>query len=267
MDAFDLVIVTEHRTERGDERALLSQPRRHTYLFLQGRERRESEGGSHVFITQPDRRRELWLDMQKRTFTVRPTLEQATGGERPRWKRVTVLRRRPASKETKAKTAFKIFIHVESTDEHAFFFGFRARRCVKRRTDIYPEAGRSREEITESWHLDVDHPALWKPRHAEGIGVMYAGNEPPVIHHSGEKRYPGILVQAVTTTREMYATPGGSGQAMHRQITEVVRLDECALDPSLFEVPSGFRERSLFPSRWGQYARQFQLLLRRMRAV
>jgi hypothetical protein len=267
MDTLGLIIVTEHRTERGGGPSLLPQPRRHRCMFLQGRERRESEDGSHVSIAQPDLRRELRLDMQKRTFTVRPMLEQATAEERQRWERMTARYHSPDPTEKGAKSAFEIFLHVEKTEEHASFFGFQTRRCVTRRTDVYLEAGKSREEITDGWYLDIEHPALPKHPRAPGIGVMYAGNQRPVIHRSGEKHYPGIPVQAVTTTREMYATPGGSGQAVRRQITEVVRLDECALDPSLFEVPSGFRERSLFPSRWSQYARQFQLLPHRMRAV
>jgi hypothetical protein len=44
-------------------------------------------------------------------------------------------------------------------------------------------------------------------------------------------------------------------------------MEECVLDPGLFEAPKGFREQSLFPSRWSVYGRHLRSLLHLARVV
>jgi hypothetical protein len=184
MDTLGLVIVTEHGTEPGGGASLWPQPRRYTCMFLQGRERRESAESPHVSITQPDLRRTLDLDLQKRTFTVRPLLAQATPEEIKRWARRAGRARRPAQS---GDAGFEIFVHVERTEELKTFFGFQTRRYVTTRKGVYPpDADESSEAVTDGWYLDDDHPAL--PKNPRGFvsGVMVAGNRRPVIHRSGE---------------------------------------------------------------------------------
>lgn len=72
-----LVIVTEHRTEHGPGSRVQMRPTRRTQMFLNGRERRQSDGPI-IVIVQPDLRPEVWLDTNTHTFTTRPIIGMKT---------------------------------------------------------------------------------------------------------------------------------------------------------------------------------------------
>jgi hypothetical protein len=48
---------------------------------------------------------------------------------------------------------------------------------------------------------------------------------------------------------------------------EIVSITEFLLDPVLFEIPEGYRERPVFPSLWSDVTKQFQTMMRRLRAA
>jgi hypothetical protein len=73
MNPLGLVIVTEYTSELPPHSSLVNRSNRNTQMFLDGRERRESEGPV-IVIVQPDLRREVWLHTPTRTFTVRPVV-------------------------------------------------------------------------------------------------------------------------------------------------------------------------------------------------
>ncbi len=195
---------------------------------------------------------------------MRPLLEQATAEEKKRWARRARDFQRSAPTAQSAGAGCEIFLHVERTEELRDFFGFQTRRYVTRSTDVdSANGGESHEGVTDGWYLDDNHPAM--PKHPPGIGVIFTGKVRPVIHRSGETQYSGMPIQ--TLTRSHLRNPGrdDSDDGDVRQITEVVSIDECVLDPALFEVPKGFRERSLFPRRlarrWSRYSRLLRSLL------
>jgi hypothetical protein len=141
-------------------------------------------------------------------------------------------------------------------------------RYVTKRRDVYPEsAGKAQESVTDGWYLDFRHPAMPEPFRMRRMAVLHTGNEQPVIHHSGEPQYSGMPARALTTTLQNDRTPDGDRERTSRQITEIVSLTECSLDPALFEIPKGFWERPVFPGRWSSCVQQFQKLLRRMSAA
>jgi len=268
MDALGLVIVTESRTEHAPEPFPSPQPSRHTRMFLKGRERRESDQGRMAVIAQPDLHREVWLEMQTHTFTVRPILELATSEEKQRWLKRGARYTRQHEISNGKRVTYDIFVHTEKMEETAEFFGFPARHYVTHRRDVHPEnTGKAQESVTDGWYLDFRHPAMPEPYRGRRMAVVYTGDEQPVIHRTGEPHYSGMPAKVVTTNRQTYRTPGGSSERTSKQTVEIVSLTEGSLDPALFEVPEDFRERPVFPSLWSDYARQFQKVLHRMRAT
>jgi hypothetical protein len=267
MDPLGLVIVTEHRTEHSPDSFPPPHHSRHTQMFLNGRERRESEQGRTVVIVQPDLRREVWLDTQTHTFTVRPIFELATTEEKERWRKQGAHYTRQHFPNEK-KTTYNIFFHTERMEETRQLFGYPARRYVTHRTDVYPPiTGKGQKSVTDGWYLDFTHPAMPEPLRSRRMAVVCVGDERPVIQRSGEKQYSGMPVNIVTTTRQTYSIPQGQKEHTSKQTVEIVSLVEVALDQVLFEVPKDFRERPVFPSRWNGWAQQFQNVLRRVRAA
>jgi hypothetical protein len=268
MNPLGLVIVTEHRAEHGPGLFPPPSHSRHTQMFLKGRERRESDQGRIVVIAQPDLRRELWLDTQAHTFTVRPIFELATAEEKLRWQKQGAHYTQQHFIPSEEKTTYNIFVHTERMEETKKFFGYPARRYMTRKNHGYPNsAGNKQESVTDGWYLDFRHPAMPEPLRSQRTAVVHVGNEQPVIHRSGEKQYSGLPANVITTTRQMYSTPQGQKERTSKQTVEIVSLVEVALEQALFEVPKDFRERPVFPSRWNGWAQQFQNVLRRVRAA
>jgi len=269
MDPLGLIIITECRTEYDPDslRQILRQSR-HTRIFLNGRERRESDQGRMIVIVQPDLRREVKLDMQTHTFTVRPIFELATAEEKQQWQKQGANYTRQHVLPDEKLITLDVFIHTERTEETAEFFGFPAQRYVTHRNDVYPSSvGKGQESVTDGWYLDFRHPAMPEPSRNRSIHIGTIGTEQPVIHRSGEPAYSGLPAKVVTTTRQIYRSPSGSQERNSKETIEIIGLTECSLDPALFEIPKDFRERNVFPSRWDDYASRFQMVLRRMRAA
>ncbi len=268
MGPLGLVIVTEHSTEHTAEPSSRNRCTRDTRMFLNGRERRESIQSPIVVIVQPDLRREVWLDKSSLTFTVRPIVDLMTPEEQQQWSK------RGAGSPSKhvfhdpERITYDVFIQTEKLTETAQFFGFPARRYVTYSKDVYPEGmHKERESISDGWYLDLCHPAMPKPSRLYRTAVVSMGNERPVIHRSGEPNFPGLPAKVVTTGRQTYFTSDGKREHSLKHTVEIVSLNECLLDSYLFEVPEGFRERPVFPSRWSKWAKQFQKALHRMCAA
>jgi hypothetical protein len=161
MNPLGLVIVTEYTSELPPHPSLVNRSNRNTQMFLDGRERRESEGPV-IVIVQPDLRREVWL------HTAHPHFHRA---------------------------------------------------------------------------------ANLRAGHSRGVAAME---------------------QARQTVQPSACDPRpGAGHLRHtsKHIVKIVSITECLLDPVLFEMPEGYRERPVFPSLWSDVTKQFKTMMRRLRAA
>ncbi len=263
-----LVIVTEYRTEHVPELRFQKTATRNTRMFLKGRERRESEAGRIVVMVQPDLRREVRLETETHTFTVRPIFEMATVEETRRWQKLSEQYTGRQLSPGNERVTHEITVHVEKTGETTKIFGISAERYITRTTHTYPAGVKQESEsVSDGWYIDVQHPAMPKASRNPGMNVSYVstGNEgPPVIHRTGELAYSGLPAKVVTTTRQTCLGLGGIREHTSTQTIEIVGFSEISLDPALFEVPEDFRERSVFPGFWDNVRSRVERALRRV---
>jgi hypothetical protein len=267
MNPLGLVIVTEYTSELPPHSSLVNRSNRNTQMFLDGRERRESEGPV-IVIVQPDLRREVWFHTPTRTFTVRPIFELATPEEWRQWSKRGKRYNRQHAIRDQERVTYDVFIHTEKMNETTELFGFPARHYVTHRRDVYPESThKEHESVSDGWYLDFLHPAMPEPSRLHKPGVVCSGNERPVIHRTGETPFSGLPAKVVTTGRQTYLAPEGRREHTSKHIVEIVSITEFLLDPVLFEIPEGYRERPVFPSLWSDVTKQFQTIMRRLRAA
>lgn len=259
-----LLMVTEYRTEHIPEsRVPMPGTTRHRQMFHDGRERRESEGGRIVVIIQPDLRREVWLETETRTFTVQPMFELATAEETRKWQKSS---RRYTQQHLPFEQKHEITIHTQRHEETAEFFGVIAERHTMHTTYVYP-AGvqQENESISDGWYIKVEHPAI-KASWSRRAGLVYVSqyDELPMIRRTGDPEHSGLPAKVAITTWQRYTGSGGLREYISKQFIEIVHLSECSLEPALFEIPEGFRERSVSPGFWDPARRLLQEALRRI---
>jgi hypothetical protein len=197
MNPLGLVIVTEYTSELPPHPSLVNRRNRNTQMFLDGRERRESEGPV-IVIVQPDLRREVWFHTPTRTFTVRPIFELATPEEWRQWSKRGKRYNRQHAIRDQERVTYDVFIHTEKMNETTELFGFPARHYVTHRRDVYPESThKEHESVSDGWYLDFLHPAMPEPSRLHKPGVVCSGNERPVIHRTGETPFSGLPAKVV----------------------------------------------------------------------
>lgn len=156
--------------------------------------------------------------------------------------------RRPPTLRSGEPT-LRIETTTRDTGERKEFFGYAARRVITTRREI-PLEGSHRElqeAVTDGWYIDLDlrvssdrRLAKGKPAHTYAV----AGNEPPEkpeFIDIGETE-TGFPVQSVMASKSTHTLPDGTKKQTNSRIeTLVTHLALGPLDPSLFEIPLGFR--------------------------
>ena len=148
-----------------------------------------------------------------------------------------------------ATPTIRIETRTTDTGERKEIFGRTARHVITTTTQT-PLAGldsEPQESVNDGWYIDLDLRLSCDPKPTEGgYGYIAAsigsarGNRPmekPEFVTIGE-REKGFAVDLTMTSKTPSSAPD-TYTPKHR--TRVTQLEEGALDPSLFEIPAGFR--------------------------
>lgn len=157
------------------------------------------------------------------------------------------------------KPTMRIEITTVDTGERKEVFGFTARHVIITRKEIPLDNSRRRpqETVTDGWYIDLDPHVSCEPwlrkgrpahaymatsvRPAKGSVTWEQPPERAEFVDIGEQE-TGFPVQSMTVSNVAYTLPDGtSKEATSRDETLVTKLELGPLDPSLFEIPPGFK--------------------------
>jgi hypothetical protein len=143
-----------------------------------------------------------------------------------------------------------VLVETETVDtgERKELFGHTARHVVTTRR-IIPLAGAKRgadTTVTDGWYIDLNTHISCEPSWRSGhafVTFHQQGEEGdvPTFTDVGEPE-SGFAVASKRTSSGTITSPDGSTrQHVSTWETEVTELSTAAIDPALFEIPSGFR--------------------------
>jgi hypothetical protein len=146
-----------------------------------------------------------------------------------------------------------VLVETETFDtgERKELFGHTARHVVTTRR-IIPLAGATRgadTTVTDGWYIDLNTRISCEPswRSARSGHAFLTGHlqgeegDVPTFKDVGEQER-GFAVVSKRTSSETFTPPNGpTRQHVSTWETEVTELSTAAIDPALFEIPSGFR--------------------------
>jgi hypothetical protein len=200
-----------------------------------------------VLITRCDLKQAFHLNLDDREYAARPLQTLPTREE--------MLARAAASGQLVVLPPREPTVLVETecvdTGERKELFGHSARHVVTTRR-IIPLAGAKRgadTTVTDGWYIDLHTHISCEPSwRSAGFGhalltVHQQGEEGdvPTFKDVGEPE-SGFAVASKRTSSETITLPDGSTrQHVSTWETEVTELLTAAIDPALFEIPSGFR--------------------------
>jgi hypothetical protein len=162
-----------------------------------------------------------------------------------------------------AAATLRLEANTTDTGERKEMFGHIARHVITTRRQIPLEGSRSapQESVTDAWYIDLDTrlscdyhwPAVKQPRgYTWSVGGNAAREKVEFIAIGAPDS--GFPLHAVTTTKATYALPDGARKDLNSTSEMLVtQFEEGPLDPTLFEIPAGFRhtqhiERDPLPS-------------------
>jgi hypothetical protein len=149
----------------------------------------------------------------------------------------------------------QIWITSKDTGERQQMFGHMARHVLttEKRTAGPGACARNSESQTDGWYIDDSVMPDWhRPRGGNGgvvVATVFAVNAGSAcmdradkieVHRSGVE--PGFPLKTTTTMTSEVPSPDGARMVASNWGLEVVEFQEGQLDPSLFEVPPGFRK-------------------------
>jgi len=150
------------------------------------------------------------------------------------------------------KPTVRIETTTVDTGERMQMFGRMARHVVTTRKEIPLEDSQRlpQESVTDGWYIDLDQRLSCGPRWPEGTKahsfstVAAMGAQPvdrPEFIDIGDAK-TGFALRQVDTTIATIPLPDGSVKHTESKFErEVTQFQEGPLDPSLFEIPAGFR--------------------------
>lgn len=148
----------------------------------------------------------------------------------------------------------QIWIDSKDTGERALMFGHMARHIIttEKRAASPGACSRDSESQTDGWYIDDSVMPDWhRPKGSGGVVVasVFAVSAASAcmdrvdkieVHRSGVE--PGFPLKTTTTMTSGVPSPDGTRMVASNWGSEVVEFQEGPLDPSLFEVPPGFRK-------------------------
>ena len=179
-----------------------------------------------ALIKRCDLQRIFHVNFEDREFTEWPVQPEPTRHE---------LKARAASAPSTDAPAPTIRVQTETVDtgERKAMFGWSARHVITTQ-HVVPLTGSAREErvsVIDGWYIDLDTQLTCEPWAGSGHGFALGykeGEQPPrpIFENIGEPERGYPLRFSTTDGIEI----------------EVTELSTDTLDPSLFDVPAGFRQ-------------------------
>lgn len=216
--------------------------------YIKGkRQRTETNNGQMIMIQQCDLRRNIQIMTPAKVYMIQPYDEPSTS--------TTANTASPASQPSTVKKGGVVTstITTKDTGERKQMFGYTARHIIttmemKSSTDACSTVNTKMEidgwYIDAAFALDCDSSRAYTNYRPQGSGGCQDRYETKTIG-AARKGYP---VWEKTT---MF---GPDGAQSFSSINEVVEFSQATLDPSLFEIPEGYREVNDFASAYSAAA-------------
>jgi hypothetical protein len=146
-----------------------------------------------------------------------------------------------------------VLVETETVDtgERKELFGHTARHVVTTRR-IIPLAGAKRgadTTVTDGWYIDLDtriscEPSWRSARSGHAFVTFHLQGQEgdvPTFKDVGEPESGFAVASKQTSSGTIISPDGSTRQHVSTWETEVTELSTAAIDPALFEIPSGFR--------------------------
>ncbi len=217
--------------------------------YIKGkRQRTENNGGQMITVTQCDLRRNITIMPATRTYMIQPYDQPSA---QPSTTANTTTTHTATTQPTKKGGVVTSTVTTRDTGERKQMFGYTARHIITTMVmDSTPDACspvKNKMEI-DGWYIDAAFALDCD------LGSSYT---PPRTHASGggcrdryETKQIGAARKGYPVWEKMTAF-GPDGRESYSTINEVVEFSQATLDPSLFDVPEGYREVQDFASMYG----------------
>lgn len=209
-------------------------------------------------IERRDLKKTITVHTQLRRYQERPIFGLISEAEKERfirsgrhWNKRRVPPTQPPGGKFQIRTAYAM------TQEEGMFFGCLARRwkITTRNEREHTSGFDSTEIVTDAWYFDSEQLAQRYRGFSEKLvqqGTCYitVNNEQPMIEQVGQ-RPTGLCVRSESKIVRRYSIEDADvreTEEIHRY--EISDVTEELFDESLFEVPKGFRQMPVFPSRF-----------------
>ena len=213
--------------------------------YIKGkRQRSENMGGQMVTVTQCDLRRNITIMPATQTYMIQsydtPSTSAANTANRPTG---------PSTPTTKGGVVTST-VTTRDTGERKQMFGYTARHIITTMVMSSSPDACSPVNVkmeTDGWYidaafaLDCDLGANYRPPQTQASGGCRDRYEMKQIG-TAKKGYP---------VYEKMTMFGPDGRESFTTINEVIEFSQATLDPSLFDVPAGYREVQDFASMYG----------------
>jgi hypothetical protein len=224
-------------------------------------------------IERRDLKKTIAVYTEWRKYQEHPIFELISEAEKERfiqsgrhWNKRHVLPAGPPSGKFRIRTVY------EMTQEEAMFFGCLARRwkTTSRSKREHANGLDLTETVTDAWYFDSEQLAQRYRGFSEklvqqGLCYIAVNNEHPMIEQVGQ-RPTGLCVRSESKIVRRYSIGDGDvreTEEIHRY--EISGLTEELFDESLFELPKGFRQMPVFPSRFTMARSDLWRWLQRLR--
>ena len=213
--------------------------------YIKGkRQRSENMGGQMVTVTQCDLRRNITIMPSTRTYMIN-SYDQASTSTAANTTTPTT-----TSQPTKKGGVVTSTVTTRDTGERKQMFGYTARHIITTMVmDSSPDACNTTKMKmeTDGWYIDAAFALDCD------LGSNYT---PPRTHASGgcQDRYQTKTIGTAKKGYPVYEKMtmfGPDGRESFSTINEVVEFSQATLDPSLFDVPEGYREVQDYASLYG----------------
>lgn len=206
--------------------------------------------GPHIAsITRCDLGKMFELNLDAREYHRSPYPPQPLSAEQ-----MKAIGLKPYQGDLPTAPTLLIEITARDTGERKEMFGYTARYVIRTRKETPLEGSHTQpaETVEDGWFIDLDNQIscerTWRDAQRAHVNVaarLINANAPPELPKFvvvGEQE-TGFAVESSATSRMTYALPDGTKKEFTSTYeTTVTRLEDGPLDPSLFDVPAGFRE-------------------------
>ena len=206
--------------------------------YIKGkRQRSENNGGQMISVMQCDLRRNITIMPQMQAYMIQPFADGSATTETN-----TTNTPRPASQPREKGGVVTSTITTRDTGERKQMHGYQARHIITTMVmESSPDAcseTKTKMEI-DGWYIDAAFALDCD------LGSAYQNYQPPATPGGCRDRYQ---TKTIGTAKKGFAVWekttmfGPDGAVSFTTINEVMEFSQATLDPSLFDVPAGYRE-------------------------